>query len=81
MTRKILLEDDKGKNMEAMKVFFSVIGYPKKHMLNTCQNQLSDIKEFDIMWVLTVPAIWDDPSKQFMKEAAAKVNFFKHLTS
>lgn len=50
-------------------------------MLNTCQNQSSDIKEFDIMWVLTVPAIWDDPSKQFMREAAAKVNFFKHLTS
>lgn len=66
--------------MEAMKVFSSVIGYLKKHMLNTCQNQLSDIKEFDIMWVLTVPAIWDDPSKQFMREAAEKVNFFKHLT-
>ena len=27
-----------------------------------------------IRWVLTVPAIWSDPSKQFMREAAKQVS-------
>lgn len=27
----------------------------------------------DILWVLTVPAIWDDAAKAFMKEAAKLV--------
>lgn len=31
-------------------------------------------EENDVTWVLTVPAIWDEPAKQFMEEAAAKVS-------
>jgi hypothetical protein len=27
----------------------------------------------DILWVLTVPAIWSDEAKQFMREAAIQV--------
>ena len=29
----------------------------------------------DILWVLTVPAIWSDQAKQFMREAAIQVKF------
>lgn len=76
LTREALLEDEKGKQMEAMKVFSSVIGYLKDHMWTTCENQLSGIQDSDITWVLTVPAIWNDSSKQFMREAAEKVYFF-----
>lgn len=64
--------------MEAMKVFSSAIGYLKDHMLTTCKNQLTDIEQSDIMWVLTVPAIWTDSSKQFMREAAEKVDLVKN---
>ena len=28
----------------------------------------------DILWVITVPAIWTDASKQFTKEAAIQVS-------
>ena len=73
LTRESLIEDDKGKKMEAMKVFSAAIGYLKDHFLSTCENQLTDIEDSDIIWVLTVPAIWSDPSKQFMREAAEKV--------
>eukprot|EP00105_Crassostrea_gigas_P004833 XP_011418178.1 PREDICTED: heat shock 70 kDa protein 12A [Crassostrea gigas] len=73
LTREALLEDEKGKKMEAMKVFSSVIGYLKDHMWSTCESQLSGIQDSDITWVLTVPAIWNDSSKQFMREAAEKV--------
>lgn len=31
------------------------------------------IDEGDIRWVLTVPAIWRQPAKQFMRQAAYKV--------
>jgi hypothetical protein len=34
------------------------------------------IKPSEITWVLTVPAIWSDPAKQFMREAAVKVFIF-----
>ncbi|XP_062615747.1 heat shock 70 kDa protein 12A-like isoform X1 [Saccostrea cucullata] len=73
LSREILIEDDKGKEMEAMKVFSTAIGYLKNHMMTNCKTQLTDIEESDITWVLTVPAIWSDPSKQFMREAAGKV--------
>ena len=68
-----MLEDDKGKRMGAMKVFSSAIGYLKDHMMKTCRSQLTDIEESDIRWVLTVPAIWHDSAKQFMRRAAEKV--------
>jgi len=28
----------------------------------------------EITWVITVPAIWDNAAKQFMRDAATKVN-------
>lgn len=32
----------------------------------------------DILWVLTVPAIWTDQAKQFMRDAAIQV-FIKRI--
>jgi hypothetical protein len=49
-----------------------------------CQNILQNKKKTvkykyvtneDIHWVITVPAIWDLKAKQFMKDAAEKVNY------
>jgi hypothetical protein len=37
------------------------------------------IRNSDIHWVLTVPAIWNDAAKQFMREAAEEVFSFFHL--
>ncbi|XP_052674624.1 heat shock 70 kDa protein 12A-like [Crassostrea angulata] len=70
LTRETLIEDDKGKKMEAIKVFSTAIGYLKDQMLTNCKKQMTGIEESDITWVLTVPAIWDEKSKQFMREAA-----------
>ena len=36
------------------------------------------ISESHIRWVITVPAIWPDESKLFMREAAFKVRFYQH---
>lgn len=32
----------------------------------------------DVRWVITVPAIWKMPAKQFMREAAYKVQIYTH---
>lgn len=37
--------------------------------------RVSEIIETDIAWVLTVPAIWNDGAKQFMREAAEMVSY------
>jgi len=37
------------------------------------------VKDTDYHWVLTVPAIWEDAAKQFMREAAEKVGSFLFL--
>ena len=59
--------------MEALKVFSSAIEYLKGHVLRACQAKTSSIDEHDIHWVLTIPAIWDDVAKKFMREAAEQV--------
>lgn len=33
-----------------------------------------DFDNGDVRWVITVPAIWKMPAKQFMREAAYKVS-------
>jgi len=33
----------------------------------------SDIAVEDVRWVVTVPAIWKQPARQFMREAAYQV--------
>ncbi|XP_060592450.1 heat shock 70 kDa protein 12A-like [Ruditapes philippinarum] len=70
LKRKFMLEDEMGRKMSAMDVFSASIKYLKDHLMNRCQQQLPDATDTDIRWVLTVPAIWNDTSKQFMREAA-----------
>jgi hypothetical protein len=73
LKRKFMLEDEMGRKMSAMDVFSASIKYLKDHLMNRCQQQLPDATDTDIRWVLTVPAIWNDTSKQFMREAAQLV--------
>ncbi|XP_069130064.1 heat shock 70 kDa protein 12B-like [Argopecten irradians] len=70
LSRSFTLEDDQGQSMKAIKVFTAAIKYLKGHLMTSCQNQMTGVKPSDILWVLTVPAIWSDASKQFMREAA-----------
>lgn len=60
--------------MKAVDVFGAVISYFKNHLLVFFENRNdSTIKNDDIHWVITVPAIWDLKAKTFMKDAAEKV--------
>lgn len=69
-----MIQDETGKTMPAMDVFAAAINYLKDHVLESCNQRCTEVTDNDIKWVLTVPAIWDDGAKQFMREAATKVN-------
>lgn len=59
-----------------MVVFSYSIRYLKEHLLEKLlTSNLGDkVTVNDIDFVLTVPAIWDDTAKMFMREAAIAVS-------
>jgi hypothetical protein len=70
-----MLHDISGKMMLAVDVFAKVISYLKQHLLNRLKEMDSKLQMTpnDVQWVVTVPAIWDDKAKFFMRKAAEKV--------
>ena len=69
----MILEDGNGHKMNAMKVFSESMKYLKDHFVEKIESRITNLVETDIHWVLTVPAIWKDNAKQFMREAAQQV--------
>lgn len=45
----------------------------KDDVIKHASNHVCNLNEGDFLWVITVPAIWKDAAKQFMREAAEKV--------
>ncbi|XP_022321480.2 heat shock 70 kDa protein 12A-like isoform X1 [Crassostrea virginica] len=64
------VSDIRGKKLPAVVVFSHAIKYLKDHLHDALNTKGIDIQDGDIEWVLTVPAIWNDPAKQFMRQAA-----------
>ena len=63
------------KEMTAIDIFAAVIAYMKKHFLEKVhsEHKAELLKAEDVHFILTVPAIWSDLSKRFMRQAAVKV--------
>lgn len=74
--RNTIIKDVSEKEMKAMDVFSICIKYLKDTMLSSMNKQIAEgnFIENDIDFVLTVPAIWGDEAKLFMREAAIKVS-------
>ena len=61
--------------MKALTVFSESIRYIKQAAINSINKaQAVTIDESSIQWVLTVPAIWGESAKQFMRQAAYQVS-------
>lgn len=73
LSKDFMLEGENGLQMPAIKVFAESIKFLRTHFEDHIKNKASEIKPRDVEWVLTVPAIWPDPAKKFMKEAANAV--------
>lgn len=69
------MHDVKGKPQNALKIFAIFIKGMKNDFTTRLMEQIrfgEGIDE-DIHWVLTVPAIWNEKARQFMREAARQV--------
>lgn len=74
ITSTMVLEDITGKTLSAFDVFKLSIEALVNHLFETLDKQGTGVKHDDVQWVLTVPAIWTDTAKQFMRSCAEKVN-------
>lgn len=63
--------------MRALNVFSLSLKYLKDHCLGVMQDRgiLKDPK--DVSFVVTIPVMWSDCSKEFMRFAAIEVNMFR----
>ena len=64
------------KELPAIDVFAAAIEYMKDHFLDKLRDGNDDEKFVtvkDVHFILTVPAIWSDLAKQFMRQAAIMV--------
>ncbi|KAL3871353.1 hypothetical protein ACJMK2_039360, partial [Sinanodonta woodiana] len=68
-----MIQDECNKSLPALMVFSAAIRYLKNDLLDTLMKTMNRIiPAEDILWVLTVPAIWDDQAKQFMRLSALR---------
>ena len=65
-----------GKEVPAMKVFSLSLKFFREHALQELNDQSTTVTltNEDIRWVITVPAIWRESAKQFMRQAAYQVS-------
>ena len=74
LSRETEIKAANGKAVKAVVVFAHALRFFKNHVLEELSDQsATQILEEDIQWVLTVPAIWRAPAKQFMRTAAYEV--------
>ncbi|XP_057199851.1 heat shock 70 kDa protein 12A isoform X1 [Triplophysa rosa] len=64
-----------GKKVKALDIFAYALAFFKEQALKELSDQAgADFDNADVRWVITVPAIWKMPAKQFMREAAYKAS-------
>ncbi|XP_047459120.1 heat shock 70 kDa protein 12A isoform X5 [Mugil cephalus] len=62
-----------GKRVKAIDIFAYALAFFKEQALKELSDQTGgEFDNNDVRWVITVPAIWKMPAKQFMREAAYK---------
>ena len=68
------IQDVSGKDIPAITVFTETIKYLKDHFLKMLNDRKLGFTMKDIFFVITVPAIWSDAAKQFMRVASERVS-------
>ena len=75
LDRDTLLEARNGKRLLALDIFSKALNYLKERALERIHEQSGvEYTAEEVRWVVTVPAIWKQSAKQFMREAAYKVS-------
>ncbi|CAF1182650.1 unnamed protein product [Adineta steineri] len=71
LNTQTLIPASNGRKVPALTIFTYALQYFKEHALRELSDQSGTrfVNE-DVRWVITVPAIWKQSAKQFMREAA-----------
>lgn len=72
--KDILCTDELEKKLPASTVFAHCIRYLKDHLLTEINKSFPGTSNDEVDYVLTVPAIWGERAKRFMREAAKEVH-------
>lgn len=64
ITADLELTDISGKKLDALTVFSRTIEFFRYHLMTAISNENPSIKDKQIGWVITVPAIWCDSAKK-----------------
>jgi len=81
LSRRSKLKDATGKQMKALDVFCIVFSHLKQIILqhiNMSKAASFSITSDDVGWMITIPAIWTDEARQFMREAATNAGMTKN---
>ena len=74
LNRNSILSARNGKPMRALDIFSKALGFLKDKALQRIHQQSGvEYTAREVRWVVTVPAIWKQSAKQFMREAAYEV--------
>lgn len=71
-----MLEDIDGKQMPAQTIFAMSINFLKMEILKSMTKHSGYTIE-DVHFIITIPAVWTDAAKQFMRESAIEVRSYK----
>ena len=70
-----------GRELPLMTVISESLKYIGAKALEKLSEQVGKIVKTKIRWVLTVPALWQEEHKQFMRKAAVEANIVDELSS
>lgn len=76
--KSVEVEDHLGKPLNASEVFSKSLIYMREEVMKMLENDnhTQANNKDNIHWIITVPAIWEEVAKQFMRNAAKHVNTF-----
>ena len=70
-----------GRELPLMKVIAESLKYIAEKAIEKLSEQVGKIVSTKIRWVLTVPALWSEEHKHFMRKAAVEAGIVEDLNS
>lgn len=70
----MVIRDVMGRPVKASTVFAASLEAIKIQLIDTLHQYDEAVSEAEIRWVVTVPAIWPDDARTFMRNASKEVN-------
>ncbi|CAG2229172.1 Heat shock 70 kDa protein 12B,Heat shock 70 kDa protein 12A [Mytilus edulis] len=81
ISRHQKLKDVNGKKLPSLTVVSECLNFLKNDFLKALKEKVNFVEMKDIHWVITVPAIWSDEAKAFMRLAANQAGIDDTLLS